>query len=54
MKMSQLKNKQTNEQNGEKGCWIQHNTAPGMRGGIAGAVEERDARGTAARHGSSL
>lgn len=54
MKMSQLKNKQINEQNEEKSCWIQHNRAAGMRGGIAGAVEERDAPGTAARRGSPL
>lgn len=50
MKMSQLKNKQ----NGEKNCCIQHHTASGMRGGIAGAVEERDAPGAASRRGSPL
>ncbi|XP_032941207.1 junctional adhesion molecule B isoform X1 [Catharus ustulatus] len=44
--MSQFTSKQINEQNGEESCWIQHGTAPGMRGGIAGAVEERDAPGS--------
>lgn len=41
--MSQLKSKQINEQNGEESCRIRHRAAPGMRGGIAGAAEERDA-----------
>lgn len=53
--MPQLKkNEQINYQNGEKSCWIQQNTAPRMRGGIAGVVKEKDAPGTAARRGSPL